>query len=168
MATLAGIVSHPSAVQAHSAGAGVGWRGRVKGFGIEIEQIVQPALFTIAVMIDSVAIGFVMGTPDVIDRGREVGHMEGGGVLFLWWTQEEIADKVKELWPEGGIHQTVVGDILREKTNFVLSLKNDFASNASLSTLSKRYELPEIVLMALAFDGKSALSPCEVCLCHHC
>jgi hypothetical protein len=71
-------------------------------------------------------------------------------LALLGWTQEEIADKVTELWPEGGLTRNGVSMFLTEKTNLVLSVKKDFDNHASVTTLSKRYDLPEIVILALA------------------
>lgn len=74
---------------------------------------------------------------------------------LLGWTQEEIAETLKRVWPEGAVQQKQVSNILVENEKVLFSTKTDFAKNVSITSLAKRCEMPELVTWAHALDGKS-------------
>jgi len=73
---------------------------------------------------------------------------------LLGWSQEETAEALTRLWPEGTVSQRQVSTILEENEKVLLSSKTDFAKNTSITTLAKRYDMPELVMWSLVLQGK--------------
>jgi hypothetical protein len=66
---------------------------------------------------------------------------------LLGWTQEEISDKLKELWPQAkGTTQRAISHLLDENGNLPLSSKilDDLKAGHSVATVAKRMELPDM------------------------
>ena len=71
--------------------------------------------------------------------------------------QEEIAAKLQELWPEGkGLNQAQVSRLLckSEYDDFCIKIQSDLRAGHPVEKISKRYELPPLLVWALALTGK--------------
>jgi hypothetical protein len=73
----------------------------------------------------------------------------------LGWTQEEIAEALKRRWPEGAVNQSGVGRLLNEIQKVADSIKTDLARDIPPETIAKRAGLPELLVVALALEGKT-------------
>lgn len=72
----------------------------------------------------------------------------------LGWTQEEIAAKLKEMWPDakGTTHQSVA-NFLQEIENFRFLAKTDIAKGHAPAVIAQRYAIPEIIAWNIALEG---------------
>lgn len=71
---------------------------------------------------------------------------------LLGWTQEEIAAKLQELWPDArGVDRSQVSRSLCKNGNddFCTKVADDLSRGLDPATASKRYELPLIVVWAI-------------------
>ena len=79
----------------------------------------------------------------------------------LGWTQEEIAAKLQELWPEAkGTSQDSISNLLRENLNSGFLVKIDLRLPAE--EIAKRLGLPEILAWAIKLDGKKDMERMEI------
>ena len=75
---------------------------------------------------------------------------------LLGWTQQEISDKLKELFPDAdGVSQDSVSIFLREMSNSTFLVKNEIGKGHDIPTVAKRHDLPEILVWQVALDGLS-------------
>lgn len=75
---------------------------------------------------------------------------------LLGWTQQEISDKLKELFPTAdGTSQDTVSNFLREMHPGAFLVKNELDKGHSVETVAKRHDLPELLVWCAALDGLS-------------
>jgi hypothetical protein len=96
---------------------------------------------------------------------------------LLGWTQQEISDKLQELWPDAkGTDQAQVSRFHAENENFIFALKTDLAKGHEPKTIAQRYNLPEILVWTIKLQGRSdqerivgagSLAPPPAGLPHH-
>jgi hypothetical protein len=75
----------------------------------------------------------------------------------LGWSQQEVADRLKSLWPDAkGTTQMGISRALNdlgETGNFPNRLKADLDKGHDPATVAKRYGLPDIMAWRVALDG---------------
>jgi len=75
---------------------------------------------------------------------------------MLGWTQQEISDKLQELWPDAkGTSQPVINEFLSENEDFSFQIKTDLAKGHEPKTIAQRYNLPEILVWAIKLQDKA-------------
>lgn len=84
---------------------------------------------------------------DILARRKEAQKMIAFRLSLLGWTQEEIGEKI-------GVHQTVVGDYLREFSELKKALKNLLAEGHPHLDVAERYNMPLQLVWAIDLEGR--------------
>lgn len=75
---------------------------------------------------------------------------------MLGWTQQEISDKLKELWPDAkGTSRVSVTEFLSENEDLVFSTKKELAKGYTPKLIAQRYNLPEVLTWGIKLGEES-------------
>jgi len=75
---------------------------------------------------------------------------------FLGWTQQEVSDKLQDLWPDAkGMSQPSIVAFLSENEKFEFLIKSDLTKGLEPKTVAQRYALPEVLAWAIKLQDIS-------------